>query len=307
VERERIFSNTAALAVQLMLLCHPPVSQRFFFFFNFQHIGTDTDVKRYLRSDFTMERNGDRWAAFLPMVIFVGTCFTVGLPLLIFILLMLNRKRLHTPKVKNLYGFLYNRYSPGSELWEVHEIIRKTVLCGGLCFLDKSTRTGAAILICVLAVASLNYLRPQRNHLVFCVAEAAFLGTTAKYLGAVILSAQHNACTDNNGTNNGTTTGNTECSDEQLGYLLVSLDLIVMGFGITAVSMLLVNIRREVTSTDQAAVKVKPTSANDGAKEGKIKLIKVQPAGMKNSSGEPTTSKVSVLPRLATTRGEVSD
>ena len=99
-----------------------------------------------------------------------------------------------------------------------------------------------------------------------------------------------------------TTTDNTECSNEQLGYLLVGVDLMVMGFGIVAIFMLLVNIRRMVTiSANQAEVKVKPMSVNDEDKDGKIKLKKVKPAGEKNSSGEPTPSKSSVLPRLATT------
>ena len=59
--------------------------------------------------------------------------FTAGFPVVIFLLLFMNRNRLHTPSVKAQFGFLYSAFRPNrGEFWEVHELLRKLMLMGTL-------------------------------------------------------------------------------------------------------------------------------------------------------------------------------
>ena len=53
-----------------------------------------------------------------------------------------------------------------------------------------TARAAVAVLCCVLACASLNYVRPHKNRIVFMVAEMSFLLTTFKYLTTVYMSTE---------------------------------------------------------------------------------------------------------------------
>ena len=53
-----------------------------------------------------------------------------------------------------------------------------------------TARAAVAVLCCVLACASLNYVRPHKNRVVFMVAEMSFLLTTFKYLTTVYMSTE---------------------------------------------------------------------------------------------------------------------
>ena len=62
---------------------------------------------------------------------------------------------------------------------------RKMILTGLLVFIPGSSRAAVAILVSVLSVASLNYVKPHKNYLVFWTAQGSFLITTFKYLSVM--------------------------------------------------------------------------------------------------------------------------
>jgi len=101
-------------------------------------------------------------------------------------------------------------------------------------------------LICVIAVACLNFSIPQRNRIIFVVCEACFISTTFKYLGAVLLNAG----------------GTTEEDAAMLGIMLVALDVMTMlGGGIAAIAILL-----------NVGLKAKGSKTN-GTKKGELTAV----------------------------------
>merc|ERR1712166_117867 len=122
------------------------------------------------------------------------------------------------------FGFLYERFSKGAELWEVHEIFRKMILCGMLVYAPPVTRASVASVVCLIAVATLNYYRAPSNKYVFIVASMAFLSTSMKYLSLIVL------------LNNNNDTNDVIENDRYLMCLvLILLDVMVMVGGVLAV------------------------------------------------------------------------
>ena len=223
VQKARLRSSHASIVVQLLLLVHAPVSQKVFLYFNGHNLGGQW----HLRQDYTLVMFRTRWNTFLPIVITVGICFTLALPVGVLITLWSNRKVLYTPEIKSRLGFMYARFNKGAELWEVHEIFRKSILCGALVYLPPTSRSALAILVCVLAVACLNMFEPPRNRNVFWVAEAAFLSTTFKYIGVVLM----NVATD-------------EQEKNIIGTTLIVVDILVMVGGLAASVLIIINLKR---------------------------------------------------------------
>tara|TARA_B100000780_G_C21102799_1_gene445133 strand:+ start:476 stop:1897 length:1422 start_codon:yes stop_codon:yes gene_type:complete len=225
LEKDRLKSAYVAVAVQVLLLCHAPTSKRVLYYFN-PHKLAD---RWFLKVDYTVEMSNSmtsvaRWNLFLPFVLVVLIVYTIGVPVYIGYVLFSERYDLRTPRVMTKYGFLYARFEHGAEYWELHEIFRKNLLIGVVGYLPPTTRAASAILICVIAVACLNFSIPQRNRIIFVVCEACFISTTFKYLGAVLLNAG----------------GTTEEDAAMLGIMLVALDVMTMlGGGIAAIAILL--------------------------------------------------------------------
>ena len=249
LERDKLKSKYVSVAVQIMLLLHAPASKKALWFFNAQHLyGTNpkdpTDEKyrrSFLKVDYSMEILQPRWNIFLAFVAVTMVVYVIALPLYIFIALCRSRKNLWRPKELTKYGFLYARFQPGAEMWELHELTRKLLLCGVVGFLPTTTRAALAILICVIAVACLNYFRPPRNKVIFLVAQTAFISTTFKYLGAVLLQTSQ----DDN-----TTQGKEDV--ELLGWLLVFLDMFVMLGGLCAAIFIVFNLGNKARKMKKA-------------------------------------------------------
>ena len=154
IEQERVQHTYMSTIVQLLLLFYAPISQKLFFYFNSLEIGH----RSFMIADYSMEVGSDRYARFVPVVLLVGVIFTLGLPFFIlYVLVFKHRHELQTPTVLNRYGFLYSRYAPGSQLWEVHEIFRKLFLCGIIVILPGRYRAASATMVCVLTCCSLNF------------------------------------------------------------------------------------------------------------------------------------------------------
>tara|TARA_B100000795_G_C22790032_1_gene436494 strand:- start:158 stop:1573 length:1416 start_codon:yes stop_codon:yes gene_type:complete len=265
LEKDRLKSAYVAVAVQVLLLCHAPTSKRVLYYFN-PHKLAD---RWFLKVDYTVEMSNSmtsvaRWNLFLPFVLVVLIVYTIGVPVYIGYVLFSERYDLRTPRVMTKYGFLYARFEHGAEYWELHEIFRKNLLIGVVGYLPPTTRAASAILICVIAVACLNFSIPQRNRIIFVVCEACFISTTFKYLGAVLLNAG----------------GTTEEDAAMLGIMLVALDVMTMlGGGIAAIAILL-----------NVGLKAKGSKTN-GTKKGELTAVTPVDSSGKKLSGKKYKDK----------------
>jgi hypothetical protein len=171
--------------IQLMLMFHAPVSARAFYYFDCHSLGE----KSFLRRDYQIECLSSEWYAFLPFAVVLLIGFVFAVPVVLIVVLFYNRHHLHSPALRQKIGFLYARFVPGAEWWEIHEVVRKMLLCGLLVYLPSKTRAATAILICLISIATLNYVRPYKNKYLFLVCEGSFLLTAGKYLTTIFASA----------------------------------------------------------------------------------------------------------------------
>ena len=51
----------------------------------------------------------------------------------------------------------------GAEFWQLHDVILKMILTGMLIYVPPAERAGVAALVCMIAIANLNYFRPHKN------------------------------------------------------------------------------------------------------------------------------------------------
>jgi hypothetical protein len=217
LETDKLKSAYISIAVQVMLLCHAPTTKRVLYYFNAQHLeGADGTTRSFLKVDYSMEMGAPRWNTFLSFVLVTLVCYSIALPAYIIYALCKARKDLWSPRELTKYGFLYARFHKGAEGWEIHELVQKNLLCGVVGFLPPTVQAPVAIIVCIIAIANLNYFQPPRNKVCMIVLETAFFTTTFKYLAAVLLTSGIES----------------ENDKEIMGIFLVSLDLTVMVFGV---------------------------------------------------------------------------
>merc|ERR1712146_569042 len=161
----------------------------------------------------------------------------------------------YTPKIQSRIGFLYDSFVKKAEFWEVHEIIRKTMLTGVIIYLQSrpTMQSAVAIMVCMIAVATLNYYEPHKNRIIFWSAQMSFVITGLKFLSTVILMAAKGD------------------EVERIGILLICLDLLFflgsfIGSGI-AIYLLWSKIK-EIDSV--SATRVVPAST-DTLREVRVK------------------------------------
>ena len=204
-ELQRIRVSTSAGVLLVLFFLHAPVSQRIFHYF----VCHDIAGKKFLRVDYSLSCTEKEYLSFRTLPVLMLVLFTAGIPVVIFLLLFINRKRLQTPSVRARLGFLYASFRPNAgEFWEVHELLRKLMLMGALVLIETTkVRMIVALLVCVVSVMSLNYFRPHKNGVVLLVAQASFLLTTFKYILAIVLDDV------------------TDSERETLGLVLIFLDV----------------------------------------------------------------------------------
>jgi hypothetical protein len=238
-----------------LFLMHAPVSQRLFYYFSCVAVGE----KKYLVQDYSIEClwSGD-YAVFAAYVIFMLVVFTFGLPLLVSVMLLSNRKALYNPKVHATMGFLYARFQKGSEFWEMHEVVRKCALMGLLIFLPPTSRAAVGILICVVCCCTLNFFQPHRNRLVLFVSQMSFLMSTFKYVCAVFLRLN-------------------ELKPEDaavMGGIMVMLDVVFMLGSVVAVVLIVVLLRASVTTLQEKETLVVDENDGGGARiDSRVKVV----------------------------------
>ena len=151
--------------------------------------------KSFLKADYSVECFAPEWNGFLIYVLFIGGAFTIGFPFAMAVYIRKHRKELYTAKIQSRIGFLYSSYTKKAEFWEVHEIVRKTLLTGVIIYLQaRPTIQGiVAVILCLIACCTLNYFQPQKNRVVFWLAQLSFIITSLKFSSAVLIIAAKNS------------------------------------------------------------------------------------------------------------------
>ena len=183
VKEQTLRANVMSIGVQLFLFLHTPISAKAFQYFDCHQLGSLT-LK--LRADYQLNCDGQAWLSYLPVALMLLFGFAFALPMALGYIVFVHRKSFHAPSTQAKIGWLYDSFNDGSEYWEVHEIVRKTALTGVLLFIPEDVRGTAALIVCIIACCELNYYRPQRNVIVFWIAQGAFMITTLKYLVTVV-------------------------------------------------------------------------------------------------------------------------
>ena len=214
-ELESLKENVLSDMLLVLFLLHAPLSQRAFYFFDCVNIGE----RSFLQQDYSIECYTAKHQTFVPIATGFMVLFSFLFPLVVLLQLCRYRKKLYVPEIRHKYGFLYTSFNKGAEYWELHELTRKMILIGLLVFIKGNARSAMAVLVSVMAVASLNYAKPHRNRIVFWVAQGSFLGTTFKYLSVLLLSSNDELNRIDNEQ------FNSEENSESVGLFLIILDV----------------------------------------------------------------------------------
>ena len=198
---------------QLLLLVHTPVARSFFTYFDCISVSG----KSYLKEDMSLRCDSDDYYLFMIFILFVGVLYVVGFPLAIAVYLYHHRNELYAVRVTDKIGFLYDRFQKGSEFWELHELIRKVMLTGVAVTLahNPTLQVLMAAFVCVLAQVNLNYFKPHKNKIVYCIAQTCFGAITVKYLVALLLMGNDAAK-----------------KDAVLGVFLIGIDIASSALGV---------------------------------------------------------------------------
>ena len=231
------------------MLAHTPVSRKVFLYFDCN----DLAGVRLLRADYTIDCDSDQYISFMPVVLAVLASFIVALPGVISYYLWKHRKELYSTSVYQKVGWLYDPFVRGAEFWQVHDVLMKMILTGMLIYIPPNSRAGIAILVCVMAVANLNYFRPHKNKLLFWLTQLSFITTTAKYVVSLLLTSSDAFDTEEEGFT--------------VSVLLVTLDVFFMGSSVLAmfVSVFVLRARLQQINKEEKATalasktKVAPT------------------------------------------------
>ena len=243
-----IVSNSLSGATQLLLLAHTPVSRKVFQFFHCNTISGKT----LLIADYDIDCLGTGYFAFMPVVLVVLAVYTAALPMTILFYLFRHRDELYSTSVNQRIGWLYDPYVRGAEFWQVHDVLMKMVLTGMLIYIPSASRAGIAALLCMVAIANLNFFEPHKNKVLFWLSQISFMTTGSKYVVALLLTVD------------------TSIEEvETIGTLLICLDI---GFIVASIVSIVISIWmlrnkfktiQKKNNTSNAPTKVIPVSNDE--------------------------------------------
>ena len=227
-------------ATQLLLLAHTPVSRKVFQYFHCHDIGGQS----FLRADYDIVCTSAAYYLYMPFVLVVLVGFTTLLPTVILFYLFRHRKNLYSTRVHQRIGWLYDPYVRGAEFWQVHDLLMKMLLTGVLIYVPTTLRAGIAILICLVAIANLNYFQPHKNVVLFWLTQISFVTTASKYVVALLLSASMD-----------------KSELTLVGTLLIGFDIFFMCSSLLAVLMSLRMLHAKISAINKTSTKVVPVEA----------------------------------------------
>jgi hypothetical protein len=268
---KRLWANALAGATMLLMLAHTPVSRKVFQYFHCN----DLAGKRYMFADYSVRCLGVAWWSFLPLILVVLFGFTLLLPGSISVYLYKKRYYLYTAKVHQKVGWLYASYKRGAEFWMVHDVVLKMILTGTLIYVPPVARPSVGVMICMIAIANLNYFRPHKTAVLFWLTQLTFLASGFKYVTALMISSSSH---DPDATQE---------DIDAVGKLLIGIEILTfvsMSFGIVAaVYVLKLKLKRQ-TQTKARMRRVLKTHIMMGKKSGRTIRCRLQWRGEANES-----------------------
>jgi hypothetical protein len=131
----------------------------------------------------------------------------------------------------------------------------KMLLTGMLIYIPSTLRAGIATLVCIIAIANLNYFEPHKNKILFWLTQISFITTAAKYIVALLLSVD-------------TASQNIE-EQTTISNLLITLDILFMSSSVIAmfasVWLLRTGIKKIQTMNDDADTDIGAAEHNNNA------------------------------------------
>ena len=264
------FSRSLNTTVQMLLLVHTPVTRMVFQYFNCNPVHN----KSFLKADYSIECLSSKWNMYLVFVLVIGGAFTIGFPFAMAVYIRWHRHELHTAKIQSRIGFLYSNYTNNAEFWEVHEIVRKTLLTGVIIYLQTrpTTQASVAVIICLVACCTLNYFEPQKNRVVFWLAQLSFIITSIKFLSAIVLiAAKH------------------PTERQSIGSLLIALDVVFFIGSITGTILaiyILWNKIKEISKMKPGSSKIVPAGTDN------VQLLKVKRGSAQDSDSRVNNTRI---------------
>jgi hypothetical protein len=207
-----------------------------------------------------MECASSQYRALSPLAWTVIVAFSFGMPIFLSLYLFIKRKTLRKPMTITKIGWMYSRYTIGSEWWDIYEVIRKLMLTGVLLvFKDPIMQLPLAIAIQMVGLALLNRYHPHKSKLVFTVCLLAYCATLMKYVGALQLKTL--ALSDAE-----------KLVKDQVGWWLLSIDLAVILAALVAMLLLVMLIIAKLKEADAHEEKSKDLARRKS-------MFKVEPVG----------------------------
>ena len=116
----------------------------------------------------------------------------------------------------------------------MHDLLMKMILTGMLIYIPPTLRAGIAAIICVVACCDLNYFRPHKSIAPFWLSQVAWVATTAKYVTALLLSA------------------NTDARESSMiGQFLIGVDVTFMGTSVCSLFVAAWVLRHKVRALEK--------------------------------------------------------
>ena len=260
------FGTRFGFAFQMLFLVHSPISQTAFQWIDCRPVGETW----YMHVDYSMDCDSAEYHGLSPLAWTVIVVFSVGMPLLLGIFLFRERKTLRTPVTVSKIGWMYSRYTLGSEWWDVHEVIRKLFLTGVLLvFRDPIMQIPIAIGIQLFSLTFLDRFHPHKSKLVFAIALIAYCATLMKYVSALQLQAL---------------SGATDAVQLQVGWWLVAMDVIVLFAAVVAMLLLSVFVCKKLNEAEAAVSNAMEHDVALEARRSSVKVVPLVPATTRVSS-----------------------
>lgn len=190
----------------------------------------------------------------------------------------MHRKELYSTSVYQTLGWLYDPYNRGSEGWQIHDVLLKMILTGMLIYIPTMARASVAIIICMIAVANLNYFSPHKNRVLFWLTQLSFLVTATKYVTTLMLGVGNEGLGD--------------AGRKAIGTMLISLDLFFMISSFISIFLAVWLLQQKVKSVNSEAMEEKKWIASRSPHVAKPQ----RKHQMKGNKGHGGSTKVTVVP-----------
>jgi len=175
-----------SIVVIIIQLVYPKLATRTFQMFRCVDLGPK--IGKLLNADFSKTCFTGVHAEYVPYAIVSCVVYLVGLPLITFVILFTNRKKLDSPEIASKFGDLYRKYEKEWYWWECLIMLQKCFLTGAMVAIAPGSpiQLLIALVVCVAYVMLIVYAGPYKgdmeDRLAFvtslCLATSLLLGLT---------------------------------------------------------------------------------------------------------------------------------